>query len=38
MALAKDIAELCPDNREAQVALDYVMQAKMWATQAISHR
>jgi len=36
--LAKQIAEFAPEGREAQIAIEYVMQAKMWATQAISHR
>lgn len=36
--LAKQIAEYAPDGREAALAIEHVMAAKMWATQAISHR
>lgn len=36
--LAKMIAVLCPEGPEQQTAIAKVMEAKMWATQAISHR
>lgn len=38
MALAKQIAVKCPDGPDTDAAIAKVLEAKMWATQALSHR
>lgn len=39
MALAKQIAVLCPEgDSSTRIAIERVLEAKMWATQALSHR